>query len=75
MSATSNLVQYTREIGINIAELSRKAGIPYQTCYEVFGEKGRGRELKADEFLTICAIIKVNPMDFRSVEKEDASEE
>ena len=64
MNVTKNLAEYLKSTAVNIAELSRRTGIPYQTLYASVGEEGRGRELKADELTSICRVLNLNPMDF-----------
>lgn len=64
MNVTKNIGNYIRNIGINLSELSRKTNIPYPALYASLGEKGRGRELGADELTSICFVLQINPMDF-----------
>ena len=68
MNVTKNVARYVDEIGINLSELSRKSGIEYATLYASLGSKGRKRELRADELTSICAVLKINPMDFAGEE-------
>lgn len=51
-------------MGINLSDLSRKTGVAYGSLYASLGEKGRGRELQADELTDICFVLHINPMDF-----------
>ncbi|MCM1039815.1 MAG: helix-turn-helix transcriptional regulator [Ruminococcus sp.] len=64
MIVTKNIAKYVKDIGINLSDLSRKTGIPYGSLYASLGEKGRGRELQADELTNICLLLNINPMEF-----------
>lgn len=64
MNVTKNLAAYTKSIGVNLSELSRKSGIPYSALYASIGDDRRERELRADEFTRICMVLHKNPMDF-----------
>jgi len=41
--------------------LSRIAGIPYKLLYASVRDKNRKRELRTDEFLSICEALEVDP--------------
>lgn len=64
MTVTKNIANYVRNLGINLSDLSRKTGVSYAAIYASLGEKGRGRELQADELTDICFVLNINPMDF-----------
>lgn len=64
MTVTKNIAKYVKDLGINLSDLSRKAGISYGSLYASLGERGRGRELQADELTDICSVLHINPMDF-----------
>lgn len=63
MNVTKNIRKYVNEMGFNLAELARKAKMPYMTLYASLSENGE-RELKADELIAICRALKINPFDF-----------
>lgn len=69
MNVTKNVAKYVNEIGVNLSELSRKSGIEYSVLYASLSSKGRQRELRADELTSVCAVLKLNPMDFATEEK------
>lgn len=69
MNVTKNIAKYVDEIGVNLSELSRKSGIEYAALYASLGNKGRQRELRADELTSVCAVLKLNPMDFATEER------
>ncbi|MDE7053177.1 MAG: helix-turn-helix transcriptional regulator, partial [Lachnospiraceae bacterium] len=50
--------------GINLAELARKSGVEYSAIYASLGDKKKNRELRANELIGICSVLKINPMDF-----------
>lgn len=64
MTVTKNIAKYVKDMGINLSDLSRKTGVAYSSLYASLGEKGRGRELQADELTNICFVLHINPMDF-----------
>lgn len=70
MSVTKNIAEYVKDIGINLSELSRKSGVEYSALYASLGSKERERELRANELTSICAVLRINPMDFAD-KKED----
>lgn len=59
-----------KERSINLSEMARKTEIPYQSLYDSFFSKGRSRELRSSELLSICVYLGVNPMDFAEAGKE-----
>lgn len=61
MNVTKKVAQYVESLGINLSVLSRQTGIPYMSLYKSMKES---RDLRADEFIAICAFLHVNPMDF-----------
>lgn len=55
-----------KERGISLAFVSEKTGVPYQVLQYAShaGEKKNySRRLRADEFLSICAAISLDPAD------------
>lgn len=64
MNVTKNVAAYVNEMGINLSELSRKSGVEYPALYASLGNKGNGRELRANELTSICLVLKKNPMEF-----------
>lgn len=69
MDITKNVAKYIKDIGVNLSELSRKTEIPYSSLYASLSEDGRGRELRAKELVSICFVLRINPMNF--VDKKD----
>ena len=51
---TDKMMDFLKKNGINLSELSRIAGIPYKLLYASVRDKNRKRELRTDEFLSIC---------------------
>ena len=64
MNVTKNISEYVNSMAINLSELSRKSGVEYSALYASLKNKGRERELRADELTSICAVLRVNPMNF-----------
>ncbi len=63
---TKKIGKYLRESKVNLSKLSRDTGIPYNLLYASAWDKKRVRELRVDEFLSICVVLAVNPMEFYS---------
>lgn len=64
MSVTKNIANYVSDIGVNLAELARKSGIEYSAVYASLADKNKERELRANELISICSVLKINPMEF-----------
>lgn len=67
---TKKIAEHVSEMGINISELSRKSGVTYSALYASLANNEKRRELRADELISICIVLKLNPMDFTEVKKE-----
>ena len=67
MNATKALAAFIKEKGISIKTLSEATKLSEGILYPSLGS-GRGRELRADEFLAICVFLEVDPMRFRVLE-------
>lgn len=61
--ATKALAACVKEKGIQISAISNKTGIPYGRLWSSLSPNGN-RELRADEFLSVCRFIGKDPMDF-----------
>lgn len=61
---TENIGDYLRRKRINLTELSRKTGIHYNTLYASVWDRSRRRDLRANELMSICVVLDINPMDF-----------
>lgn len=61
---TNKLGEYVANKGINIKELSRATGIPYNAIYTSLRPDQRERDLRDIEFLAICRHLEVDPMRF-----------
>lgn len=61
---TDKMMDFLKKNGINLSELSRIAGIPYKLLYASVRDKNRKRELRVDEFLSICEVLEVDPGTF-----------
>lgn len=70
MGSTKQLAKYIDEIGVNLAKLSKKSGVPYPALYASLCGDGK-RELRADELIKICVVLQKNPMDFMSTEDNE----
>ena len=69
-NVTKNIAEYIKNIGINLSELSRKTGIPYGVLYASIMNTKLDRELRANELISICTVLKINPMDYADMQKE-----
>jgi len=56
------MAEYIKEKGILVSVISRATGITQNTLYASFSGK---RELRADEYLAICAFLEKDPLDFK----------
>ena len=52
------------DAGVNLTQLAKNTGIDYWRLYDTLGAGGRGRHLRADEFMKICAALKLDPWEF-----------
>lgn len=52
------------EEGGNLKWLAQEIGISYSALYSSIGASGRGRPLRAEEFMTICGVLGLDPWDF-----------
>lgn len=53
-----------RTKGFNLSDIARKTGIPYRALYDSLANEKRGRDLRVDEFLTLCKHLDLNPIVF-----------
>ncbi len=61
MSVTERIAQAVKNSGMTIRAVSAKAGIPYGRLQPSI----RGsRELRADEFLSLCLVLHIDPAEF-----------
>ena len=63
-NVTERIGDYLRVSRINLSELSRKTGVPYSTLYASVWDRSRHRDLRANELMSICVVLGINPMDF-----------
>ena len=61
---TENVAAYIDKMAINLSELSRKCSMEYSVLYASLKDRGRKRELRADEFIRICKVLNADPMSF-----------
>ncbi len=71
-NATRKISEFVREKGFNLSDMSRKTGIPYGALYSSLCNNSRDRDLKADEFLSVCKFLEKDPMDFADSDKKGA---
>mgnify|MGYP003303964065 CR=1 FL=1 len=64
MTVTGNIAKYVENEGINLMDLSKESGVEYSMLYASLGHTTKRRELRADELTSICAVLRINPMDF-----------
>lgn len=67
--ATKALSEYVKQKGIQISVLANTTGIPYGKLWDSLSVNGT-RELRADEFLSICSFVEKNPMEFADNQNE-----
>lgn len=61
---TQKIGEFLKDSNVNLSELSRKAEIPYNTLYASVWDRSRHRDLRANELMSICVVLGINPMDF-----------
>lgn len=62
--ATKMVSEYIRQKGFNLSEIARKTKLPYMALYDSLMNDRRDRDLRVDEFLTLCNHMGVDPMVF-----------
>lgn len=67
---TEKVGNYLKKNNVNLSELSRSTEIPYGLLYASIGDKNRIRELRVDEFFSICKALGVSAEIFQSEDKE-----
>lgn len=71
IGATEKMSVYIRKNGCNLSELSRKTGISYMALYDSLSNNKRNRDLRVDEFLTLCKHFGVDPRKFYPMGKDE----
>lgn len=66
MSIETKLAEEIRKRGIKITVAAKQTKIPYSVLLPAL--RGR-RQLRADEFLKLCAFLHVDPDDYRPSEQ------
>lgn len=57
---TERVGEYLKENKVNLSELSRETEIPYNLLYASVWDKNRIRELRVDEFFSICEALGIS---------------
>lgn len=63
---TKKVGEYLEENKVNLSKLvlAEESKIPYYLLYVSVRDKHLERGLRADEFLSICVALNLNPVDF-----------
>lgn len=61
---TIRLRDYILSRGINIHKLAYNLGIPYNALRASFSLTGKGRRLRASEYIPICIFLHLDPFQF-----------
>lgn len=69
---TERVGKYLKENKINLSKLSRETEIPYSLLYASVWDKNRIRELRVDEFFSICEVLGASPEIFTSDAQDDS---
>jgi len=64
LNTTRSVAEYVAEKGIKISVLSRRTGISRNILDNCFSEDNT-RELRADEFLSVCEFLGEDPVVFK----------
>ena len=67
MNSTQKVAKYVADKGIKISVLSEKTEISRNVLDNCFSEENT-RELRADEFLSVCEFLGVDPLIFKKEE-------
>lgn len=62
-TATRQIARYVQDKGVKISAISRGTGIPDGILRRCLATKDRA--LRADEFLSICDFLEIEPIKFR----------
>ena len=62
---TERVGRYLKENNVNLKKLSRDSGITYELLYASVRNKRRVRELRVDEFLSICEVLGISANVFK----------
>ena len=62
--ATKRVSEYIKHRRLNLSDMARHVNIPYSALYNSLFNEKRDRDLRVDEFLTVCKYLDVDPMIF-----------
>ena len=62
---TERVGRYLKENNVNLKKLSSDSGITYELLYASVRNKRRVRELRVDEFLSICEVLDISANVFK----------
>ena len=62
--ATKRVSEYIKHRRLNLSDMARQVNIPYSALYNSLFNEKRDRDLRVDEFLTVCKYLDVDPMIF-----------
>ena len=62
--ATKRVSEYIKHRRLNLSDMARQVNIPYSALYNSLFNEKRDRDLRVDEFLTVCTYLDVDPMIF-----------
>ena len=61
---TENVSRYVKDKGINLTKLAKGTGLSYTALYNSLMNQERSRDLRDDEFLSICEFLEIDPRQF-----------
>lgn len=61
---TEKVREYLISNKISLLSLSQKTGITYSQLYNSLGNQKRERDLRLDEFMSICKALNISPETF-----------
>ena len=62
--ATKRVSEYIKHRRLNLSDMARQVNIPYSALYNSLFNEKRDRDLRVDEFLTVCKYLDVDQMIF-----------
>ena len=69
MSIEEQISDYIKQKGVSLTAVSKKTGVPYSALQPSL--KGR-RELRAQEFMSICKFFDISPAEFANKDGKGA---
>ena len=63
--STKAISKYLADNGMTIKHLSEKTNIPYPVLFRSLSKTNGTRDLRGDELITICKVLKIDPLSIK----------